>query len=154
MPKHKFTKRPVSTTPFIEKLSMLVNLPDNQYIWWTDNGREIVFDRVNIHLNISKYFKSNKLTSFIRQLNSYGFYKTSINVFKHEIFYRGNHNQYHTIKNKRISYNTTNDNLEKTNQILNRLYTTAIMEVEQLKQINLFQEIMIKNLINRLPNHN
>lgn len=64
---------------FILKLWKMVNDPQcNDLISWSDNGTSfIIIDPPRFSQELSKYFKHNNLSSFIRQLNMYGFRKVA-----------------------------------------------------------------------------
>jgi hypothetical protein len=64
---------------FILKLWKMVNDPNcNDLISWSDNGQSfIIIDPPRFSNELSKYFKHNNLSSFIRQLNMYGFRKVA-----------------------------------------------------------------------------
>lgn len=64
---------------FILKLWKMVNDPQcNDLISWSDNGSSfIIIDPPRFSQELSKYFKHNNLSSFIRQLNMYGFRKVA-----------------------------------------------------------------------------
>ena len=66
------------TPAFLSKLWQLVNDQDNcGLVSWSSNGRSfIVFDQVKFSKQIlPNYFKHQKMNSFVRQLNMYGFKK-------------------------------------------------------------------------------
>ena len=68
------------TPAFLSKLWQLVNDQDNcGLVSWSSNGRSfIVFDQVKFSKQIlPNYFKHQKMNSFVRQLNMYGFKKVS-----------------------------------------------------------------------------
>lgn len=85
---------PLQTPPFLTKLYQLVTDPTtNELVSWTDDsgvsftvhkpsefGRDI----------LPKYFKHNNFSSFVRQLNQYGFHKQNPDqwMFGHENFRR------------------------------------------------------------------
>lgn len=64
---------------FILKLWRMINDPQcDDLIAWSDNGESfIVLDPPRFSQQLSKYFKHNNLSSFIRQLNMYGFRKVA-----------------------------------------------------------------------------
>lgn len=64
---------------FILKLWKMINDPQCDYlISWSDNGQSfIIMDPPRFSQELSKYFKHNNLSSFIRQLNMYGFRKVA-----------------------------------------------------------------------------
>lgn len=64
---------------FILKLWKMINDPQcDDLISWSDNGQSfIIIDPPRFSQELSKYFKHNNLSSFIRQLNMYGFRKVA-----------------------------------------------------------------------------
>jgi hypothetical protein len=99
---------------FIMKLWKMVNDPNcDDLISWSDNGQSfIIIDPAKFSQELSKYFKHNNLSSFIRQLNMYGFRKvatienTGLNPnnddlhFYHPEFIRGHKDRLENIKRK------------------------------------------------------
>lgn len=64
---------------FILKLWKMINDPQcDDLICWSDSGQSfIIADPPKFSQELSKYFKHNNLSSFIRQLNMYGFRKVA-----------------------------------------------------------------------------
>lgn len=64
---------------FILKLWKMINDPHcDDLISWSENGQSfIITDPPRFSKELSKYFKHNNLSSFIRQLNMYGFRKVA-----------------------------------------------------------------------------
>jgi len=64
---------------FILKLWKMINDPQcDDLISWSENGQSfIIMDPPKFSQELSKYFKHNNLSSFIRQLNMYGFRKVA-----------------------------------------------------------------------------
>lgn len=64
---------------FILKLWKMINDPQcDDLISWAENGQSfIIIDPPRFSQELSKYFKHNNLSSFIRQLNMYGFRKVA-----------------------------------------------------------------------------
>jgi hypothetical protein len=56
-------------------------------IMWTHDGTGIIITSDNLPKVLSKYFKTNKIESFMRQLNLYGF-KNIGGVYMHPVFNR------------------------------------------------------------------
>lgn len=85
------------SAPFIAKLFSLVDTPEySNFIRWSEEhkGNAIeVIEPVQFSQEIlPKIFKHSNITSFIRQLNIYGFHKLESKeglCFKHEFFRRG-----------------------------------------------------------------
>ena len=110
-------KQKTNAAPIPLFLLKLVDLLENsdyqQYVQWSDNGRSFtVLNQEGFSkIVLPKYFKHNKFTSFVRQLNLYGFRKiTPLNhglfqqeeqvEFKQPFFVRGKVNLLHLIKRK------------------------------------------------------
>lgn len=68
---------PIST--FLVKLWELAN-SDSRVVTWSPNGKSILVDQKNSK-NLSKCFKSGLISSFVRQLNMYGFKKV-VRIFQ------------------------------------------------------------------------
>lgn len=64
---------------FILKLWKMINDPQcDDLISWSDDGKSfLITDPTKFAQELSKYFKHNNLSSFIRQLNMYGFRKVT-----------------------------------------------------------------------------
>jgi len=65
---------------FLSKLWQLVNDQNNEsLVSWSSSGQSfVIFDQVKFaKLVLPNYFKHQKINSFIRQLNMYGFKKVS-----------------------------------------------------------------------------
>ncbi|KAG2199505.1 hypothetical protein INT47_009959 [Mucor saturninus] len=72
----RYTKQGVST--FIKKLYSMINDTHNQHlISWNPSGTSFFVRDVNRFANevLSEYFKHSNFSSFVRQLNMYGFHK-------------------------------------------------------------------------------
>lgn len=85
----------VQTPPFLTKLFQLVNDPTtNELVSWTDEaGRSFTVHKPSEFGRdiLPKYFKHNNFSSFVRQLNQYGFHKQNPDrwMFGHDSFRRG-----------------------------------------------------------------
>lgn len=65
--------------PFLEKLRrMLTSSEHNSFIRWSADGKSIVIDNITTFAAnvLPHYFRHNKFTSFLRQMNMYSFYTT------------------------------------------------------------------------------
>lgn len=70
--------RAPANTPFVNKVWRIVNDPANQkYIKWVSGGKSIlIVDREGFEKHLLPlYFKHKRFTSFVRQLNMYGWHK-------------------------------------------------------------------------------
>eukprot|EP00002_Diphylleia_rotans_P026501 TRINITY_DN5289_c0_g1_i5.p1 TRINITY_DN5289_c0_g1~~TRINITY_DN5289_c0_g1_i5.p1 ORF type:complete len:297 (+),score=58.59 TRINITY_DN5289_c0_g1_i5:66-956(+) len=99
---------PVYPATFIAKLWDIVNDQKNwDVITWAEGGMAIrIIDSKQFETRVlPKYFQHNKLISFIRQLNAYGFHKTSDTAegidFQHQSFQRNNYGALKTIQRKK-----------------------------------------------------
>eukprot|EP00300_Choanocystis_sp_HF-7_P003667 c12796_g1_i1.p1 GENE.c12796_g1_i1~~c12796_g1_i1.p1 ORF type:complete len:248 (-),score=56.02 c12796_g1_i1:37-780(-) len=80
---------------FVTKTFDLINElgGSSDVIGWVDAGDAFFFDEVKLSRHLPQYFKHDNVTSFIRQLNNYGFHGRneggSIRVFAHPAFRAG-----------------------------------------------------------------
>jgi hypothetical protein len=79
----------VKASPFVNKLKMILRDPNNKnYIFWNDKDSTlIVLKPEDFSIKILPfYFKHCNFSSFVRQLNLYGFHKVELDlwVFRHE----------------------------------------------------------------------
>ena len=78
---HRFSCRNKPLSPFISKLRFLLSCCKHQHaIHWSNDGRAIVITDVDVFKksvlhNQAEMFKTRNFTSFVRQLNLYGFRK-------------------------------------------------------------------------------
>ena len=82
------------TKPFVQKLYTMVDDPStSDIIGWTSDGAafEVLKLEPFTQGQLPTYFKHGNLSSFVRQLNTYGFSKVDANawVFSHPDFVRG-----------------------------------------------------------------
>ncbi|GJQ13189.1 hypothetical protein GpartN1_g4980.t1 [Galdieria partita] len=80
-------------TPFVRKLVEFIEEPSTKHIVsWSPNGKSfVIWDPGQFSTVIlPNYFKHGNLSSFVRQLNQYGFHKCSQKryEFSHELFQR------------------------------------------------------------------
>eukprot|EP00960_Hanusia_phi_P052461 761469-Hanusia_phi.AAC.4 len=102
-----FDEEKQGSPSFISKLEyMLKDTTVSPYISWSPCGEKIVvFDAASFSTKVlARYFKHSNFTSFVRQLNLYGFHKASLDngacEFSHPIFKRGNEHLFKDIRRK------------------------------------------------------
>ncbi|GJQ11070.1 hypothetical protein GpartN1_g2861.t1 [Galdieria partita] len=92
-------------TPFLRKLYRLVSDPETEDLCsWTASGRSFVIWNPTAFSRdvLPNYFKHNNLSSFVRQLNQYGFHKMHPDAweFGHARFIRGREDLVATIERR------------------------------------------------------
>mmetsp|Transcript_38549 Transcript_38549/g.60114 ORF Transcript_38549/g.60114 Transcript_38549/m.60114 type:complete len:428 (+) Transcript_38549:140-1423(+) len=92
---------------FIGKLSQMLQDPEAEgYVSWSQEGESIiVIDPSTFATQVlPRYFKHSNFASFVRQLNLYGFHKTSqesdVCEFSHPVFKQGNEHLFSEIRRK------------------------------------------------------
>lgn len=110
--------KPMATNNFVTKLYQMINdVKSTHYISWTDLGTSFVVSNVGEFSRsiLGSHFKHNNFSSFVRQLNMYGFHKinrtpraqrTSTDAqiweFSHHKFLRGRPDLLDEIKRKAL----------------------------------------------------
>ncbi|PKA49979.1 Heat stress transcription factor A-1 [Apostasia shenzhenica] len=99
--------------PFLTKCYDMVDDPaTNDTVCWGDSGDTFVIKDQHTFSRdlLPKYFKHSNISSFIRQLNTYGFRKVDHDkwVFKNEGFVMGQKDLLKTITRKKSSHNIVN----------------------------------------------
>ena len=101
---------PVETIvpPFVAKLaSMLNNTMYSEYVAWSEDGKKVVVKKVAEFSSaiLPKYFKHNNFTSFLRQLNMYGFHTArqgrNWREFRNDLFTRDGAHHHCRIKRRK-----------------------------------------------------
>ena len=104
------TPIPIFITKLLEMLEVLPyfiqDQSANDYIKWAPDGDGFIITKITgftEHI-LPKYFKHQNISSFIRQLNMYGFTKTRTeeweNIYINEHFQKGNKNALKKIQRK------------------------------------------------------
>ena len=137
---------------FLEKLyNILKNKAYNNLIQWNEDGTKIIIvDSTKFSKNIlPKYFNHDKYSSFVRQLNLYGFHKIN-NIYnsKNEIFFNEYFQENKTPEEireiKRTNYLDINEEQIKDDEIKEPIILDDIDEKDDEKKILDFQK-EIKN---------
>jgi len=136
-----------SVSAFISKTYEF--LEDNQFpdiVDWNFEGTAIVIKNplefAQKVLNI--YFKHRNLTSFVRQLNMYGFHKQRTHkveyVYSHELFQRGKKHLLDQIKRKnqeQISIDSSDPTEETESEVSSPDISALLQEKQALKRYNI-----------------
>lgn len=137
---------------FLEKLYNILNIKAyNNLIQWNEDGTKIIIvDSTKFSKNIlPKYFNHDKYSSFVRQLNLYGFHKIN-NIYnsKNEIFFNEYFQENKTPEEireiKRANYLDINEEQIKDDEIKEPIILDDIDEKDDEKKIFDFQK-EIKN---------
>ncbi|KAK1260786.1 Heat stress transcription factor B-4 [Acorus gramineus] len=92
--------------PFLSKTYELIERPENGHVVsWSEDGTSFVVwsPQEFSEVLLPKYFKHCNFSSFVRQLNTYGFKKSASGrwEFRHEKFRRGRRQELGEIRRKR-----------------------------------------------------
>ncbi|KAI9266425.1 HSF-type DNA-binding-domain-containing protein [Phascolomyces articulosus] len=137
-----FTVQPMNTPTFITKLYTMVDDSKEECIVWSTEGDhfKVISPNTFSKTVLPQYFKHSNWTSFVRQLNMYGFHKVSeyrdqldrdVWSFKQPSFYRGGKQVLHLIRRKRVSHNgedTSTTSMVKTKEDDNSVASDRISE--------------------------
>jgi len=143
---------------FITKLLRMLSSNTNpESIRWGADGTTVLISDPSAFATkvIPKYFKHSNFASFVRQLNLYGFHKTTqdpeVCEFQHKYFKRDQPSLLHNIKRKVALEKSDNarskvdmdDLVNSVNEVKSRQtqFENALLQKEMEKQI-LYQEVM------------
>lgn len=153
---HAKHKRPVSSTPakrpaFILKLWNMVNDPANhECVQWADDGESFnVLNKENFEKTVlPKYFRHSNYSSFVRQLNMYGWYKVQdiasgaiqsgeeIRQFKSPYFIRGREDLLDNIARNKASKGSDDEEEIDMGRVLDELETLKRTQMEIAADLN------------------
>lgn len=146
---------------FLTKMLQMVENGDKSIVRWDSSGRTVIIESVSKFADevLPKYFKMKKFTSFVRQLNLYGFRKISSEMdpnqceFFHSCFRQGKTELLERIVRRtkvrettNLKKNTNEVNVEELNETINSLRS----ELEE--QRNKYQELLSE--YNKLKENN
>ncbi|KAI0566079.1 Heat Shock Transcription Factor HSF [Gracilaria domingensis] len=145
---------PTQTPPFLTKLYQLVSDPNTQpLVSWTDEkglsftvhkpsefGRDI----------LPKYFKHNNFSSFVRQLNQYGFHKQNPDkwMFGHDSFRRDRPDLLKNITRRRPKQSQSSNAVLPTALTQNAVVELGNYGLEgEVKSLKRDKDLLIKELV-------
>ncbi|KAI3992528.1 hypothetical protein MKX01_022619 [Papaver californicum] len=131
---------PMAVAPFVLKTYEMVNDPFTELwiVWGKSNNSFIVIDPSEFSQRILPvYFKHNNFSSFVRQLNTYGFRKVDTDrwEFAHESFLRGQkHLLTNVVRKKQSSNNNKNSYTYPYKVQAEEEQEVLLMEIGRLKR--------------------
>ena len=149
---HHFSKKTKPLSPFISKLRFLLNNPKYHHaIHWSADGCYIVVTDIEsfkrtILENEEEMFKTNNFTSFVRQLNLYGFRKIPSNgkcdpmknmKFEHLYFRREQPDLMHLVhrtclpSRRRCDIGISSKNTLERQEPLSNLYIEPALQINE-----------------------
>mmetsp|Transcript_1464 Transcript_1464/g.5046 ORF Transcript_1464/g.5046 Transcript_1464/m.5046 type:complete len:241 (-) Transcript_1464:383-1105(-) len=139
--------------PFLNKTYELVDDEEtNDIVSWSEEGNTFVVWNANVFAKdiLPKYFKHNNFASFVRQLNTYGFRKTTQQrwEFSNDNFKRGKkdllksisrrkqpHQRLRALEHDAPALNLSSNYLLLENERLRRDNALLITEISRLRQV-------------------
>jgi len=153
---------------FLLKLMALLEVPENyKYIKWSDDGKSfVVLDQVGFSKFIlPQYFKHNKFSSFVRQLNLYGFRKVTPLEhglvqheekveFRHPFFIKGKANLLHMIKRKvSLPGNKQSEAITAVLEEITEIKDNQVAITEALSDIKQENEVLWSEVVSLRQKH-
>ncbi|PKU68328.1 heat stress transcription factor A-1-like [Dendrobium catenatum] len=145
---------PSTFPPFLTKCYDMVNDPatDDTVCWGDSENTFIIKDQHTFSRDLlPKYFKHSNISSFIRQLNTYGFRKVDHDkwVFKNDGFVKGQKVLLKTITRKKSPYN----NINPQQQIQGKPSSVKAVEVgqfgieEEIERLKRDKNLLMQELV-------
>ncbi|XP_047313481.1 heat stress transcription factor A-7a-like [Impatiens glandulifera] len=154
-----FSSSKSAPTPFLRKTFQMVEEPGtDEVISWSDSRTSfIIWDPFSFSTNLlPRYFKHNNFSSFIRQLNTYGFKKIDSDrwEFANEGFQGGKKHLLKNIKRKKVSSHSQTQTGNSSTELdyLKKDQTELRMEVLKLKQQKEMSDTDMMNMEERIDN--
>lgn len=165
---------PTENKEFVKKLyDILEDKNYEQYIRWSDQGTSFyILNPIDFSEKVlNKYFRHNKISSFIRQLNKYDFHKIKstpsvinkyglkVIEFEHMYFQKNNRNQLYKIKRKSSSTENPTQISDllpgvESNFIFQNHVISTIKDLSEKFQLLIENVNEIKNTVNELTKKN
>ncbi|KAL0348901.1 UNVERIFIED_CONTAM: Heat stress transcription factor A-6b [Sesamum angustifolium] len=146
--------------PFLSKTYDFVDDPNTNHIvsWSKGNNSFIVWDPQNFAKDLlPRYFKHNNFSSFVRQLNTYGFRKVDPDKweFANEEFLRGQRHLLKNIKRRKTASNfqASNQGLESCVEVGSFGLDAEIDRLRRDKQVLMVELVKLRQLQQNTNSH-